>query len=98
MGNYEFTHDTIIELEDIYSYSILQFGIEQAQKYINGLHHSIMLLADNPRLGRECYFLEDDMARRHEYERHVIYYDITESGILILHILGSSQDPARHLK
>ncbi len=48
MGNYQLTNKAEHEIEDIYEYSILNFGIQTAQDYLSGLHDCFKLLSDNP--------------------------------------------------
>lgn len=60
------------------------------------LHQCFSILADNPRLGRDVSHLKADY-RRHQYEQHAVYYQITKTGVLITRILGPGQDPAKNV-
>ena len=94
--SYRLTPKAQDDLENIYRYSYENFGERQADSYYDGLLECFDLLSENPRLGREYDAIEQGL-RRHEHERHVIYYEIEDRGVLILRILGANQDPARHL-
>ena len=96
MGNYKLTNNADKEMAEIYYHSVLEFGIEQARKYTTTLHQIFSTLSNNPRMGRNCNDLKAG-CRRHEHKRHVIFYTPTETGVTILHVLGSEQDPIRHL-
>ncbi|MDA0738360.1 MAG: type II toxin-antitoxin system RelE/ParE family toxin [Nitrospirae bacterium] len=96
MPNYQLTKKAQLELEGIYEYSILNFGLDKARIYIQGLHTSFATLADNPKMGRDYYHLKEDY-RRYEYERHSVYYKITKTGVLISRILGPGQDPIKNI-
>ena len=94
--SYRLTPDAQADVGAIYRYSYENFGERQAEIYYQGLEECFELLGNNPRLGREFNEVVQGL-RRHEHERHVVYYEIDDIGVLILRILGADQDPARHL-
>ena len=96
MASYQLTEDAEEDVEGIYEYSILNFGLQQARDYVNGLHRCFGNLADSPRLGRDYSHVKANVLR-FEYQSHSVYYTITADGILVLRILGASIDPGRHL-
>ncbi|MEM6359649.1 MAG: type II toxin-antitoxin system RelE/ParE family toxin [Bacteroidota bacterium] len=96
MGNYKLSNDAEEELIEIYYYSVLEFGINQARRYTTGLHQTFNTLTDNPKMGRVCKPIKEEY-RRYEHKSHVIFYVIIDDDILILHVLGESQDPTKHL-
>ncbi len=96
MADYQLTNSAERAIDTIYEYSILTFGLEQAKAYVQGLHACFSTLADSPGLGRDVSEMKAGY-RRHVYERHAVYYNITKTGILITRILGPGQDPAKHL-
>lgn len=53
MAAYQLTNKAESEIERIYEYSILNFGLRVAQDYVSGLHHCFELLADNPSWGND---------------------------------------------
>ena len=84
------------DLVNIALYTIEQFGIEQARDYKNPLAAIFELLAEHPVVGRDFGDLGIGW-RRHPHQDHVAYYKQVSSGILVLRLLHSRQDPARHL-
>lgn len=96
MEKYQLTNKAEDEIDGIYEYSILNFGLNTAQKYISGLHECFVTLADNQSWGSDYGFIKSGLFR-YEYRSHSVYYQNTEYGILIVRILGNKQDPARHL-
>jgi len=97
MVNYQLTKKATKELEQIYEYSIVNFGLKQAKSYFTSLSETFNLIGENPMIGRNC----DDILkgyRKHEHQEHVIYYRLEKENILIAHILGKKQDQARQLK
>lgn len=83
------------EVEQIYAYSIENFGFETAIEYVDGLHQRMQILAENPTLGRDYNHVEHGL-KRYEHRSHSIYYIPDKGGIFIVRILGARQDPARH--
>lgn len=96
MANYRLTIKAAKEIENIYVYSILHFGIQKAQEYLNGLHDCFVFLANNAGWGRDYGFVKSGLLR-YEYRSHAVYYQKIESGVLIIRVLGGRQDPARHI-
>ena len=66
------------------------------EKYLNGLFHTFELLSENPGIGRKSHHVGGKY-HKHEHAKHVIYYRIAKSDILIARILGAEQDPTRQL-
>jgi toxin ParE1/3/4 len=96
MAIYKLTNRAEIEIENIYEYSIVNFGLQVAQGYLLGLHDCFDLLAEHQSFGTDYGFIEPGLLR-YEYRSHSIYYRLTEDGILIVRVLGDKQDPARHI-
>ncbi|MEZ5690391.1 MAG: type II toxin-antitoxin system RelE/ParE family toxin [Rickettsiales bacterium] len=92
MANYKLTNNAESNLDNIYEYSILNFGLEIARKYMLGLHECFDLLAKNPTWGSNYGFICNGLLR-YEYRSHAIYYINDKKNILILNILGGKQDP-----
>lgn len=96
MAAYQLTNQAESEIEGIYEYSILNFGLQVAQNYVSGLHDCFTLLANNQSWGSDYSFIIPGLLR-YEYRSHSIYYLPIEDGILIARVLGNKQDPARHI-
>jgi toxin ParE1/3/4 len=67
-------------------FGLKAFGPVQARKYASQLKHCFELLAVNPKMGRITVALGANL-RRHEHQSHVILYEETETGILVLGIV-----------
>ncbi|WP_447969687.1 type II toxin-antitoxin system RelE/ParE family toxin [Nitrospira sp. M1] len=96
MATYQLTKKAEREFDKIYEYSILNFGLEPAQNYVNGLEVCFETLANNPRMGKDYSHVKKEY-RRYEYEPHSVYYTITKTGVRITRILGPGQDPITNL-
>ena len=84
------------DLDEIYEYSILNFGLDQAQTYLLGLQSQFQILAEHPMYGRPAPHLAPDL-RRSEYQSHVIFYQPDEAGVLIVRVLHATMDPGQHI-
>ena len=73
MASYQLTEDAEADVDGMYEYSILHFGLQQARDYVNGLHGCFGHLADSPRLGRDYSHVKANV-RRFEYQSHSVYY------------------------
>ena len=96
MASYQLTEAAQEDVDGIYEYSILTFGLPQARSYVNGLHDLFGHLAVNPRLGRDFSHVKPDI-RRFEYQSHCVYYQITSYGILVMRVLHRRMDAGQHL-
>jgi len=79
----------------IYEYTLLNFGARQADAYTDDLESAFRLLSTSPLMGHECQELADGV-RRHDHQRHAIFYRRRESGIFIIRILHQQMEPMRH--
>lgn len=80
--------------EDITSIAVVgieEFGIEQAQRYHEGLFQLFDLLAANPRMARERLEIVPPV-RVHPYKSHVVIYRIEGPGILIIRVRHGRED------
>lgn len=85
------------DLEAIWVYTVEQWGLKQAERYLKGLFACLDELAANPRIGRE----RDDVKagyRSFPQGRHVVFYVIASAGIEVIGIVHQSADVASHLE
>lgn len=84
------------DIIDIYVHGVTAFGIDQAERYHEGMVSVFDLLAENPHLTRERPEF-DPPVRLHPYQAHMIAYIIRDDGILIIRVLHGRQDWERYL-
>jgi len=95
MAHYRLNDAALADLDRIYEYGILTFGLQQADKYYDGLLSYFQAIADSPlsHIGvdeiRKGY-------RRAPYSGDTIYYRIDPNEVVIVRILGQ-QDPQKAL-
>ena len=96
MAVYRLSPKAAADLDGIYEYTILNFGLEQARDYLTGLHRHFQLLADHPRHGRSVKRLAPGL-RRTEYQSHIVFYQQQSYGVLIVRVLHERMDVEAHL-
>ena len=93
MANYELSDFAQQDLDDIFVYGVRTWGLKQADAYYDALLEQLVEIASDPRRHPRA----DDIlqgVRRRVFRSHAIYFEITDTHVLILGILRS-QDTAR---
>lgn len=83
------------DIESIADYTRTQWGAEQARLYHDILHNTFRELAANPAMGKKRPEFRKTI-RAFPAGSHVVYYQQTDFGILVLRVLHQRQDPFRH--
>jgi len=73
MAKYQLSNEADVEVDTLYEYSILNFGLTTAQEYVSGLHEKFGALADHQSWGNDYGFIRPGLYR-YEYRSHSIYY------------------------
>lgn len=84
------------DLESIWTYTVRQWSVEQADRYIDFLTSAFAELADSPMIALACDHIRPGY-RRWGVERHMIYFRVTDYGIAVIRILHHRMDVPRHL-
>ena len=71
MATYRLSSKAEWEVDEIYAYSVENFGVEIAKDYVARLHERLRLLADHPGWGRDYGHIEPGL-RRYEHQSHSI--------------------------
>jgi len=90
-----FTRQAESDLVSIGTYTLSTWGEAQTDRYLSELELSCRQLAASPLLGRSCDDVRPGL-RRMEHGKHVIFYRMTDGGILVTRILHQSMLPKRH--
>lgn len=96
MAKYRFTQRAEFDLEAIADYTIERFGVEKARSYLADFKSCFDHLMENPEVGRRVEHLRTGL-RRYEHGSHIVFYHVTDSGILIVRVLHYRMDVKRHL-
>ena len=84
------------DLIGIWQYSVEEWDVAQADKYLDELDSGIRMLADNPELGAKRDYVREGY-RVLSINRHAIYYAVTQTTIHIVRVLHGQMDPDGHL-
>ena len=95
-SRYHFTEKAERDLEGIIDYTLQQWGVSQADTYLDDLETRAQLLADNPDLGTKREALSERLLS-FPYESHILYYITGSHGITIVRVLHQNMDPVKHL-
>jgi len=96
MGKYQLSKAAEFDLDYLYADGVLEHGVRQADLYYDGLIERFEFLTDNPNIGVNS----DEFAlnlQRFRYGRHVVFFTNTDTGIMIVRVLGEEMDFERHI-
>jgi len=85
-----------IDLEKIYEYTAMNWGIEQADQYQDELYPGMLLIAGQENLGNE-YPYANIPYRKFHVNRHLIFYRLEGKNCVIVRILHDSMEIERHM-
>jgi toxin ParE1/3/4 len=89
--SYKLAEDADTDLQNIYLYTLENWGEQQAEIYINGLFARFATLASHPEMGRLRTELGKNI-RSFVHKRHVVYYIKMTEGVGISRVLHASMD------
>jgi toxin ParE1/3/4 len=96
MAEYILSKDADDDLLAIANFTVLNFGEDQAIRYLNELKQLLGQLCQKPELGRGVPEYSPIM-KRFNFRSHVIFYQPVDVGILIVRVLHKSMDFEQHL-
>lgn len=92
---YKLSRLAVEDFAAIYEYTLLHFGPLQADAYTNDLESVLELLASSPLMGHECPQIAVGI-RRHDHQRHAIFYRRREEDIFVIRILHQQMEPMKY--
>lgn len=92
---YKLSHLAAEDFSGIYEYTLLNFGVRQADKFTDDMETSLERLANSPLLGRHIPEIGPEI-RRLDHDRHAIFYRVREGDIFIVRILHQQMAPLMH--
>ena len=92
---YKLSNLAAADFAAIYEYSLLNFGVLQADLYTEQLESTFQLLVNSPLMGHECPEI-GVAVRRHHHLQHAIFYRQREHDIFIIRILHQQMHPLKH--
>ncbi|WP_326980907.1 type II toxin-antitoxin system RelE/ParE family toxin [Chryseobacterium sp. MYb264] len=79
------------DLEDIFDYTLAEFGLDQAERYLLEFEKSFQNLLLNPQLGKKRDEIKKGLYSLPK-DNHIIFYRILQNNIKIVRILHGSRD------
>jgi len=94
---YKLTRKADEDLGEIWDYTEMAWGVEQAEKYLRSIEACLIELAWGKKHG---HVRQDIREGRFSYNvgKHVVIYRIDNEGIIVLRVLHGSMDIPRHLE
>lgn len=83
------------DFEQIFEYTLLNYGVKQADDYVEGLLGVLLTFSEQPFMGRECPDISLGL-RRHDFNRHAIFYRSQGAKVYVVRILHQQMEPLRH--
>lgn len=83
------------DFAEIYEYTLVNFGSLQADAYTDDLESVLHLLFKSPLMGHECPQIAVGI-RRHDHQKHAIFYRRRKADIFVVRILHQQMDPMKH--
>ena len=93
---YELSPEADSDIENIFDYTVKEFGLEQAVSYTSQLDKAFAQILSNPKSGRERAEIRKGL-RSIVQNSHVIFYRILKDRIRIVRILHGSRDLSNFL-
>ncbi len=84
------------DLIGIWCYSFEKWGAALADTYIDQQNEGIAVLAENPKIGKNCDHIRQGY-RRLSVKHYIVFYRINPDQIEIVRILHGDMEPERHL-
>tara|TARA_B100001989_G_scaffold229149_1_gene186377 strand:+ start:377 stop:670 length:294 start_codon:yes stop_codon:yes gene_type:complete len=85
------------DLIDIWLYSLEEWGITQADMYLDQIDNALNTLTHNPEIGINSNHIRENY-RKFKINRHFIWYKIVrQKTIYVVRILGEEMDYKSHL-
>ena len=85
------------DLEDIWDYTIANWGARQAESYVRQVNEAFEALAENPNLGRSCEQVRAGY-RKYLVGSHIVFYRKVGDAVEVVRILHARMDVNRNLQ
>jgi toxin ParE1/3/4 len=87
MATYKLSFEAEGDLDGIYYTGVVEFGLQQADDYYDGLMERFQRIADTPLMYPDVSFIREGY-RRSVFGAHSIYYQIKAEHVFIVRIIG----------
>ena len=84
------------DLEGIWRYTAEQWGVAQAERYLDVLNVAFGAIASNPQAAPRCDHIRAGY-RRQWVEQHVAYFRMEAGAVVVVRVLHQRMQAARHV-
>ncbi len=96
MAEFRLTPAALNDLEGIWRYTVEQWGLAQAERYLDALNASFDALAHAPQSAPPCEHIRPGY-RRQVVEHHAVYFRVEAGAVIVVRLLHQRMDAPRHL-
>ncbi|WP_438863516.1 type II toxin-antitoxin system RelE/ParE family toxin [Neptunicella sp.] len=96
MSKYTLSNKAESDLERIYQYTSVEFGQEQAESYLLGIHEALEALAIEPNLAQGVSDIRAGYLR-FVYRKHYIFFKVRPLDIFVVRVLHQQMKFQLHL-
>jgi toxin ParE1/3/4 len=98
MAKYQLSNKALLDLENIWDYTIKKWSDNQAESYFNQIIRTCSELSEHPKIGKSYNKIRKNLFG-FKTGKHIIFYeDINEQRIFVLRILHEQMDFENRLK
>jgi len=84
------------DLISIWLYSFENFGLNQADIYLDEIATALNNIASNPEIGVNCDAIRKGY-KKYQINEHIVFYKVKNPTIQIVRVLGNDMDYLHHL-
>lgn len=95
MSLVSFSPAALSDIDQIWTYTAENWGLDQADRYVDDIHNACLDLADGVKQGRQVDVRVGYL--KYAIGRHLIFYRLSDVGISVVRVLHQSMDVDRHL-
>jgi toxin ParE1/3/4 len=96
MTSYALSVSADADIEGIARYSMAQWGVARAERYIMALPKALETPAEHPSLGRDVRHVRPGYFQ-FNHDKHAVFYEKTDYGVFIVRVLHQKQQPTDYL-
>jgi toxin ParE1/3/4 len=97
MRRLEFTPRARRDIEEIWEYSVEQFGLDKADAYLRDIPRAAMAVTDDPRRELACDEIRSGY-RRFSVGSHILFFKVSATRVVIVRILHRRMDFVRYIR
>jgi toxin ParE1/3/4 len=97
MRRLAFTPRARRDIEEIWEYSVEQFGVDKAETYLRDIQRAAMTVTEDPRRGLGCDEIRSGY-RKFSVGSHILFFKASATRVVIVRILHRRMDFSRRLR